>query len=96
MSGTGAVRTVVSGRVQGVGFRYWTRRKAEALGLTGWVRNRHDGTVEALFTGPEAAVAEMLTAIRRGPRLADVTGVEEFAPEEADAGSGGFAERETV
>ena len=86
----------VHGRVQGVGFRYWTGRKATALGLSGWVRNRHDGTVEAVFAGPPDAVAEMLAALRQGPRLAEVTGVEEFFAHPDEAGEGGFQERETV
>ena len=68
-------RVVVRGRVQGVGFRWWMVEEAQALGLDGWVRNRRDGTVEAVLRGPADAVAEML---RRGetrpPAGADVVG----------------------
>ncbi|EAZ00431.1 hypothetical protein OsI_22455 [Oryza sativa Indica Group] len=56
-----AVRVVVKGRVQGVGFRDWTAETAESLGLAGWVRNRRDGTVEALLSGDPAKVDEMVS-----------------------------------
>ena len=69
------VRVVIKGRVQGVGFRYWTQDRARHLSLDGWVRNRPDGDVEALFSGPEAAVREMLAACWRGPNFARVTTV---------------------
>ena len=66
-----AVRQVIiRGRVQGVGFRYWTRRTATARGLLGWVRNRRDGSVEAVFAGDENAVADMIALCRRGPDTA--------------------------
>jgi acylphosphatase len=58
---------IIRGRVQGVGFRAWTEMKAHELGLAGWVRNRRDGTVEAMFAGDAAAVAAMVEACRRGP-----------------------------
>jgi acylphosphatase len=80
-----ARRVLISGRVQGVGYRDWLCAQAQALGLHGWVRNRQDGTVEALIHGPEDAVEELLRACRRGPRLAVVLTIhEEFAepPEE--------------
>jgi acylphosphatase len=67
----------IRGRVQGVGFRYWTRRSATARGLDGWVRNRRDGSVEALFAGPEQAVADMIELCRRGPDGARVDNVEQ-------------------
>jgi acylphosphatase len=67
--------------VQGVGYRYWTRRTATARGLEGWVRNRRDGSVEAVFAGPEQAVAEMIALCRRGPDAAHVDSVEEQAAE---------------
>jgi len=66
----------VGGFVQGVGFRFSTWRKAESLGLSGWVRNRHDGRVEAEFEGPKAALEEMLVWCRQGPAFARVTHVE--------------------
>jgi acylphosphatase len=62
----------VSGRVQGVFFRAWTKNQAEALGISGWVRNRHDGGVEALISGDEKAVEEMIERMRRGPPSATV------------------------
>ena len=75
---------LIRGSVQGVGFRYWTRRTATARGLQGWVRNRGRGSVEAVFTGPEQAVSEMIALCRRGPELARVDSVDE-APAEPDA-----------
>lgn len=68
---------MIRGRVQGVGFRYWTTREAIRLGLAGWVRNRRDGSVEALFVGPTDVVAEMMTRCRQGPESARVDGIED-------------------
>ncbi len=68
---------MISGRVQGVGYRDWMAAQAEAMGVSGWVRNRRDGTVEALVDGDNAAVQELLRACRRGPRLAEVDAIEE-------------------
>ncbi|BAF19251.2 uncharacterized protein [Oryza sativa Japonica Group] len=71
-----AVRVVVKGRVQGVFFRDWTVETARALGLAGWVRNRRDGTVEALLSGDPARVDEMVSRhLPVGPRAAAVTAV---------------------
>jgi acylphosphatase len=70
-----AVRAIVSGRVQGVGYRAWAATRAGALGLKGWVRNRRDGTVEAVFVGGREAVAAMVRECREGPRMATVTDV---------------------
>ena len=70
------VRVRIEGGVQGVSYRYWTERVAGGLGLTGWVRNRRDGSVEALFAGPAADVARMLERCKDGPRSAHVTAVE--------------------
>ncbi|HXT78873.1 MAG TPA: acylphosphatase, partial [Acetobacteraceae bacterium] len=72
-----AKRLVISGRVQGVGYRAWMIDKAAALGLSGWVRNRADGAVEALIAGDVAAVEEMSRLCRRGPRMARVVSIEE-------------------
>ena len=72
---TTAVRVRIQGRVQGVWFRGWMAREAAARGLGGWVRNRFDGTVEALFAGPAAAVDDMVAACRTGPPAAMVTDV---------------------
>jgi len=66
----------ISGCVQGVGFRYSMAEEAERLGVTGWVRNRSDGTVEAVIDGAPDAVEAVLGWARRGPRGASVTEVE--------------------
>jgi acylphosphatase len=66
----------ISGRVQGVGFRYSMAEEAERLAVTGWVRNRRDGTVEAVVDGAADALDEILSWARRGPRGASVTEVE--------------------
>jgi len=76
-----AVVVRIDGRVQGVWYRGWTVDAARRLGLDGWVRNRADGTVEALFAGPKAAVNAMLEACWRGPPAAMVT---ELHPRPAD------------
>lgn len=67
-----AVRVTISGFVQGVGYRAWTEREARARGLRGWVRNRLNGDVEALFAGPANDVEAMCAACRHGPRAARV------------------------
>lgn len=61
------VKLVVQGQVQGVGFRYFTKRTAQARELTGWVRNCHDGSVEAVLEGAEEAVSAALDDLRQGP-----------------------------
>jgi acylphosphatase len=73
--GSLARRVVVEGFVQGVGYRYFAYRAALRLKLSGWVRNRSDGTVEALVSGPPDAVEAMLAELRRGPRGAQVRSV---------------------
>ncbi|HEX8012227.1 MAG TPA: acylphosphatase [Casimicrobiaceae bacterium] len=70
-----ARRITIGGRVQGVGFRYALADEARERNLRGWVRNRRDGTVEALVVGPEADVEALIAWARRGPRAARVTGV---------------------
>lgn len=77
---------LICGRVQGVGFRYWTEKEALARGLQGFVRNRRDGAVEAAFSGPVKVVDEMLQACRHGPRRAAVTSVEQVDDEPAAQG----------
>ena len=71
-----AVHVTITGRVQGVGYRAWVVWEAQELGLQGWVRNRRDGSVEAVFAGPAAQVEAMLAACRQGPSLARVANLE--------------------
>jgi acylphosphatase len=68
-------RVIVEGRVQGVFFRYHTQKKASELGLTGWVRNRPEGSVEAIFEGEKKKVDQIIQWCRRGPSEARVTRV---------------------
>jgi acylphosphatase len=65
-------RVTIRGRVQGVGYRAWVEYQATRLGLDGWVRNRRDGSVEALFAGSADAATEMMARCRRGPSAAHV------------------------
>ena len=74
--GVRSVRVFVSGRVQGVAFRWHTRERARSLGLVGWVRNLEDGRVEARLQGPQAALEAMLTFLREGPEQAHVASCE--------------------
>lgn len=82
-----AKRLRIAGVVQGVGFRAWMVRQAVKLGVSGWVRNRGDGTVEALVHGDTAAVEELLRACRRGPVGATVSLIrEDLAEPETEPG----------
>ena len=83
-----SVRLRITGRVQGVGYRAWAIATAARLGLRGWVRNRADGSVEALVIGAEESVAAMIEACRIGPFAARVTEISVTAA--ADDGSAGF------
>ncbi len=74
-----AIHLVIHGRVQGVGYRAWTSGTAKRLGLNGWVRNRRDGTVEALLIGEEDAIATMRTECLNGPMAAKVEKIDERA-----------------
>ena len=84
----------IAGRVQGVGYRAWAIETAARLGLRGWVRNRGDGSVEALVIGGDDAVAAMIGACRTGPFAARVSDVR--VGEAADDGSEGFRPRASV
>lgn len=86
-------RVVVRGRVQGVGFRWATQRRARSLRLGGWVRNRADGTVEAVFEGTADAVESMVAWCATGPRGAKVDQVEVAWDEAEPAGTGEFSVR---
>jgi acylphosphatase len=88
MSGLVRRRVVVHGYVQGVFFRDTTRREARRRGVAGWVSNRRDGSVEAVFEGEPEAVAEMVRFCERGPRGADVARVD--VSEELVEGLSGF------
>ncbi|MFN3208422.1 MAG: acylphosphatase [Roseovarius sp.] len=84
---TALTGVLITGRVQGVGFRAWTRDAACARGLRGWVRNEPDGAVRAVLCGPEPAVADMLRTLKAGPPAARVDRVA-TEPAEAPEGSG--------
>jgi acylphosphatase len=82
------MHAIITGRVQGVNFRAFTRRQAVALGLTGWARNRPDGTVEVLAEGERGALEALAARVQDGPPMAHVTGIlTEFCD-----GTGEFAE----
>jgi len=89
-----ALRLFVRGRVQGVGYRWWTVQTARALRLEGWVRNRSDGSVEILAIGSRDALERLADACRRGPSGAMVSEVGELPAEDDD--SAGFSERATL
>ncbi len=88
-------RLVVTGKVQGVFYRAWFSERARGLGLDGWVRNRADGSVEAVLQGPPEAVKEMVMLAHEGspPSRVERVGVSDDAPPEPLAG---FAQRPTV
>ena len=87
-------RLRIHGHVQGVFYRAWSAEEARALGLAGWVRNRSDGTVEMLLSGPEEAVARMIERCRQGPPAARVERIDvEESDEPAPAA---FEKRRTV
>ena len=88
------IRVRITGRVQGVWYRGWTVEEALRLGLDGWVRNRRDGAVEAVFSGPEHAVRAMIELCREGPPAAVVTEVTEQA--EAEPVAPGFRQAPTL
>ena len=89
-----AIHVAITGRVQGVWFRAWTEEMAAGLGLDGWVRNRRDGSVEAVFAGAPRILEIMVKACWQGPQLAKVVNVA-VTPEAADPGPG-FNTAETL
>jgi acylphosphatase len=91
MSAPRSIHVLISGRVQGVGFRAWTAREAQRLDLSGWVRNTREGDVEAVFCGPAGVVDTMLERCRRGPASARVTDIRELGA--AEPATGAFAIR---
>ena len=93
-AGRRTVRLRIRGLVQGVWFRAWTKAEARALGLDGWVRNRADGSVEALLSGPGAQVEAMIAACRQGPRAARVDDI--AVTEETELPPAGFSQAPTA
>lgn len=87
-------RIVIEGRVQGVGFRWWIAQWANTKGLDGWVRNRREGTVEALFHGPADFVEHMIETCRTGPEAARIRNIREYDDDPPD--EPGFEQRKTV
>ncbi|HIV57971.1 MAG TPA: acylphosphatase [Candidatus Stackebrandtia faecavium] len=84
---TESKRYLVSGKVQGVGFRYFAQRAAQHAGVSGWVRNLDDGRVEAVACGPARRIDEFEQALRQGPRAADVADVSVSPATVSDTGS---------
>jgi acylphosphatase len=89
-------RLFIEGFVQGVGYRHFAWRAARNLGVSGWVRNRADGTVEALVSGRPDAVEAMLAELRRGPSGAGVRNLRLVATGDADWAEGTFEVRPTA
>ncbi len=83
-----AIHLSITGRVQGVGFRDWVAAEAHTRGLSGWVRNRRDGSVEAVFVGDAEPLRAMVTACRKGPPMAGVDNV--VTDQAAEAPAPGF------
>src|SRR5208283_2439331 len=89
-------RVLVEGAVQGVGYREFARRAALRLNVSGWVRNRYDGAVEALIRGSPAAVDALIAEMRRGPRFAMVERLSLIERDEAEGDGGTFMIRSTL
>jgi acylphosphatase len=84
VSGNIIRHVVVRGRVQGVGYRAFVEQEAQQRGLHGWVRNRRDGSVEAVFAGPRSAVEAMIEVCRRGPMSARINALDQREGTETD------------
>ncbi|MET0743856.1 MAG: acylphosphatase [Microvirga sp.] len=98
-TGDEVAHVVVHGQVQAVGFRAWVHHQAELRGLDGWVRNRRDGSVEALFRGDAQVVTAMIEVCRKGPAIARVESVERVdgaGPDDDAARPAGFRVLGTV
>ncbi len=93
-AGNNCVRVEITGRVQGVGYRYWMLQFAEKFGVTGWVRNRYCGDVEAVICGNPESVHLLLTACEKGPSFANVVSV--TVVEELDEQFTRFESRRTI
>jgi acylphosphatase len=89
-----AIHLRIEGRVQGVGYRAWLEREARGRGLRGWVRNRRDGSVEALLIGDAAELDGTIAACAKGPRLASVSGIKRSPG--TDDGSSRFVTLPTI
>lgn len=83
----------IEGRVQGVGFRYYTRKTANKYAINGWVKNMEDGTVEVVLAGAEKAVLKMMEKLKDGPSSARVTGMEEIPIDRTDGDFQSFTVR---
>lgn len=94
MSSLKAIHVIVTGRVQGVGFRAWAKSKARKKNLNGWVRNRSDGSVEAVFSGKAEAIDAMQEACHDGPLASRVKDV--AVQDWSDPVAKGFEHRDTV
>jgi acylphosphatase len=88
-----AVHVKIEGRVQGVWFRAWTEKSANELGLTGWVRNCRDGTVEAVFCGAQSQIDQMIKQCHEGPPAAQVDRIN--VESDTDLSYSGFEKRPT-
>jgi acylphosphatase len=88
-------RLTITGRVQGVGYRYWAIDTGRRLGLSGWVRNKIDGSVEVLIVGEDAAVGAMIEACRQGPPAAHVEEID-VEPVDLDILPNGFKQLPTT
>jgi len=94
MPGDTTIHLIITGRVQGVGYRAWCKATADECGLSGWVRNRRDGSVEVLAHGETSKVDAFVAACHRGPRFAQVSGVARTPSNETPPP--GFEQRPTV